>query len=104
MRALISMLDPDVILRADAGAVRLGSVAELRSAARVAAAFHGRAVAARPAWIDGSLGIAVMPADALLLALKVTIHDGHITELEAIADPETLSRMAILPIDHHFHG
>ncbi|MGO4838836.1 sigma-70 family RNA polymerase sigma factor, partial [Rhizobiaceae sp. 2RAB30] len=41
--ALLAVLDPDVVLRADARAAQLGAVAEIRGAAVVAATFRGRA-------------------------------------------------------------
>ena len=46
---LLAVLDPDVVLRADRAAVRLGDVTELHGAEAVAANFKGKAQAARPA-------------------------------------------------------
>jgi len=86
--ALLSLLDPDVVARADAAAMRLGATHEMRGAATVAEYFKGRAQTARPALLDGKLGIAVAPRGQLLLVIQVTIKDGKIAALEAIADPE----------------
>src|SRR6185369_3961551 len=58
---LLAVLDPDVVLRADRTAVRLGDVTELRGAEVVAANFKGKAQAARPALINGALGVVVAP-------------------------------------------
>ena len=46
--------------RADPVAVRMGGLPEIRGAAAVAETFKGRAQAAKPALIDGAVGIAVI--------------------------------------------
>ena len=55
--ALVTMLDPDVVLRADQTVVRIGAEAEVRGAPAVAGFFSGRARAARLALIDGVAGL-----------------------------------------------
>jgi len=84
--ALVAVLDPDVVLRSDAAAVRLGGPSELHGADRVARMFAGRATAARVALIDGAIGAIVAPNGKLLLVLTATVEDGRITEISAIAD------------------
>jgi RNA polymerase sigma-70 factor (ECF subfamily) len=85
---LLAVLDPDVVLRADQAAVRLGSLAEIRGATTVAEAFKGRAQAARPALIDGELALAVIFGGQLRIALRLTFRDNRIAEVEAVADAE----------------
>src|SRR6266498_3278547 len=51
--ALLAVLDPDVVLRADPAAVQAGALAEARGAAAVADGFSERARAARPALVNG---------------------------------------------------
>jgi RNA polymerase sigma factor (sigma-70 family) len=99
MNALLAMLDPDVVFRADPVAVRLGGTAEVRGAAAVAATFKGRAQAARPALVDGAVGAAVMLQGHLRIALGLTITESKITAIDAIADPEHLRQLdiAVLP-------
>jgi RNA polymerase sigma-70 factor (ECF subfamily) len=80
------VLDPDVVLRSDAAAVRLGGPSELHGADQVARMFAGRATAARVALIDGAIGAIVAPNGKLLLVLTATVEDGRITEISAIAD------------------
>src|SRR5256885_15623317 len=55
--ALLALLDPDVVARADEASVRMGSSREVRGAAAVAETFSGRAKAAQPALIDGDPGL-----------------------------------------------
>jgi RNA polymerase sigma-70 factor (ECF subfamily) len=89
--ALLAVLDPDVVFRADHAAVRLGGLAEIRGAAAVANTFKGRAQAAKPALIDGAVGLAVIMGGQLRIALNLTIADDRIVAIEAVADPERLS-------------
>ena len=88
--ALLAVLDPDVVFRADPVAVRMGGMPEIRGAAAVAETFKGRAQAAKPALIDGAVGIAVIFGGRLRIALNLTITDDRIVGIEAVADPERL--------------
>jgi RNA polymerase sigma factor (sigma-70 family) len=88
--ALLAVLDPDVVFRADHAAVRMGGQAEIRGAAAVAETFKGRAQAAKPALIDGAVGLAVIMGGQLRIALNLTIARDRIVEIEAVADPERL--------------
>src|SRR4051812_38760817 len=54
--ALLALLDPGVVLRADSAAVSAGATGEVRGAAEVAGTFVGRARAARLALINGEAG------------------------------------------------
>ena len=87
------MLDPDVVVRADAAAVRLGGAPELRGAQAVAEAYKGRAQTARSALVNGSVGAVVAPRGRLLLVLSFTIANGKIAAIETTADPERLGEM-----------
>jgi hypothetical protein len=91
--ALLAVLDPDVIFRADAIAVRMGGLPEIRGAAAVAETFKGRAQAAKPALIDGAVGIAVVFGGRLRIAPNLTITDDRIVAIAAVADPERLQQL-----------
>ncbi len=54
--ALLALLNPDVVLRADGAAVQMGAEAEVRGAEAVAGTFAGRARVAQPALVDGVAG------------------------------------------------
>ena len=95
MTGLLSLLDPDVVMRADAAAMRLGGQGEVHGAAAVAAFFNGRAQAAKPALLDGVAGVSVAPAGKLLVVMEIEIRDGRIAGLTAIADPRRLAAMNI---------
>ena len=92
--ALLAVLDPDVVLRTDRAARRPGLPAEVRGAATVAQqAVRGRARAARPALVNGAVGVIVAPRGRLLMVLDFTISDGKIVAIDAIADPERLRQV-----------
>jgi RNA polymerase sigma-70 factor, ECF subfamily len=93
MAGLLAVLDPDVVLRADRAAMRLGDVAELHGAEAVAANFKGKAQAARPALVDGALGVVVAPQGRLLLVLNLTFDGDRISAIEVVADPDRLKAL-----------
>jgi RNA polymerase sigma-70 factor, ECF subfamily len=101
--ALLSVLDPDVVLRADRVAVQgaasrqtQGAPAlstEVRGAAAVADIFSGRARAARLALVDGAVGVVVAPGGRPRVVFGFTIMGGKIAEIELLADPARLRRL-----------
>jgi RNA polymerase sigma-70 factor, ECF subfamily len=96
--ALIAVLDPDVVFRGDAAAIRMGGPPELRGASAVARIFAGRAQAARAAMVDGTLGLVVAPRGRLLLVLKFSIAEGRVAAVEAIADRATLAGLELTAV------
>jgi RNA polymerase sigma-70 factor (ECF subfamily) len=88
--ALIALLDPDVVLRADDPAVQMGAEAQVLGASAVAATFSGRARAAQPVLVDGDAG-AVWTVDGQpRIVFEFTITDAKIVAIEMISDPATL--------------
>jgi RNA polymerase sigma factor (sigma-70 family) len=95
---LLAVLDPDVVLRTDRTAQRLGDVAELRGAETVAANFKGKAQAARPALVDGALGVVVAPQGHLLLVLNLTFAGDRIAAIEVVADRDRLGALDLFTL------
>jgi RNA polymerase sigma-70 factor (ECF subfamily) len=93
--ALVTLLDPDVVVRSDAESVRLGGPAELRGAATVAAFFNGRARVAVPGLIDGEIGLLVPVEGRVLFALELTFRGGRIAAIDAFADHDTLASLEL---------
>jgi RNA polymerase sigma-70 factor (ECF subfamily) len=93
--ALLSLLDPNVVFRADAVALLRQPAKEVRGAQAVAKQFVGRAQGARLALVDGSAGLLVAPGGKLFLAIKLTVANGKITEINAIADPAKLQQLDV---------
>jgi RNA polymerase sigma factor (sigma-70 family) len=96
---LLAVLDPDVVVRADDAAARLGGSYEMRGAGAVARAFLGRAQAARSALVDGTVGAVVAPHGQLLLVVRFTIANGRIIEIDAVGNPERLEQFDLAVLD-----
>ena len=56
-------------------------------------AIAGGACAARPALVDGDVGVVVAPRGRLMMVLAFTVADGKIAAIDAIADPERVRRL-----------
>lgn len=103
--ALISLLDPDVVLHADHAAV-LSSAAnlargalplapEIRGAQAVAETFKGRAKAAQTALVDGVVGAVWAPGGQTRVVFAFTIRDERIVGIEIVADPEQIGELDV---------
>jgi RNA polymerase sigma factor (sigma-70 family) len=98
--ALVAVLDPEVVLRADRAAVLTVGSKGVRGAPEVARrAAKGRARAARPALVSGAIGVVVAPRGRLILVLGFTFRDQKIVEIDAIADPERLRHLGLAVLD-----
>jgi len=93
--AFLAVLDPDVVVRADQAAQRLGSLAEIRGATAVAEFFKGRAQAAKPALVDGSLALAVIFGGQLRIVVRLTISGERISAIDAVADAEQIGEFDV---------
>ena len=99
-QALLAVLDPDVALRADAAALRMGVrsgwlTSEIHGAQAVAEQFAGNARAARLALIDGLPGAVWAPGGIPRVVFGFTFRNGKVVEIELAADAERLSRLQI---------
>jgi RNA polymerase sigma factor (sigma-70 family) len=90
--ALLTVLAPDVVLRADEQAVRLGAAKETRGAAPVAA-FLRRARAVRRALLGGRAAAVWMPGGRPRVVLSFTTGGDRITAVDLIADPDRLAEL-----------
>jgi len=93
--ALLTVLDPDVVFRSDAAAVKMGGAAELRGAEAVANTFKGRAQAAQPAVVDGAMAIAVVFGGQLRIVLELRFAGERIAGIQAVADPERIKGLDV---------
>jgi RNA polymerase sigma factor (sigma-70 family) len=91
--ALLAVLDPDVVLRADAAAVAAGAVAEVRGASAVAETFRGRARFAAAATLDGVPGAVWAPGGQVRAAFVFRFDGERVAGIEIVMDPETIASM-----------
>lgn len=93
--AIIALLDPEVVVRADAATVRSGASPEVRGASDVAKTFAGRARAAQTAWIDGNAGLVWMSEGQPRVVFAFTIVEGRVTAIDLLGDPDRVTAMDI---------
>jgi RNA polymerase sigma-70 factor, ECF subfamily len=94
--ALVAMLDPEVVLRADAAAVRAGAPGEVHGAAEVAGTFSGRARAVRPALVNGACGAVWLQRGQPRMVFGFTISGGKIAAIDMLADPERIRQLDLV--------
>jgi RNA polymerase sigma factor (sigma-70 family) len=96
LNGLLELLDPEVIARADAEAVRLGASHETHGAENVAKQATTRRGAARLALVDGEFGAVWAPTGTPRVVLKFSMHEGRIIEIDISADRRRLSRLDLV--------
>lgn len=95
--ALVAVLHPDVVVRADFSPSRPRRSAVTRGAAAVARqALQGASPAARvhPALVNGTAGAVVTMDGRPYAVFAFTIAEGKIVQIDAIADPARVRRIA----------
>jgi RNA polymerase sigma factor (sigma-70 family) len=95
LAALVGVLHPDIVLRADLAGVTMGAPAMVRGAEDVAAVFSGRAQMAVAGWIDEVAGMVWQVAGRTKVAWEFTIVDAMVSRIDMVADSETLDAAAI---------
>ena len=101
--ALLAVLDPDVVLRADVGPLPAGGSREVRGAREVAGQalfFSGLGLVLRPALVNGVVG-AVSTRDGEPFSVGAfTIRGGKIVAIDILADPERIGRLDLAILDN----
>jgi RNA polymerase sigma-70 factor, ECF subfamily len=94
--ALLELLDPDVELRIDGGALR-AEASLLRRGADVVAAqtatYSNLHPFVEPALVNGAAGAVVAPYRQVISVMAFTVTNGRIVEIDALLDPERLRRL-----------
>jgi RNA polymerase sigma factor (sigma-70 family) len=96
---LLAVLDPDVVLRPDADALRMGSSAETRGADAVAQLMRGGAQVARLALVGGVPGLAWAPDGRIRGAIAFDIVDDRIVEIDLIGNEGHLEQLDVVLLD-----
>jgi RNA polymerase sigma-70 factor, ECF subfamily len=97
--ALVAVLDPDVVVRADGGPARPRLTGVLRGAPAVAEQVlrGGRRFAPflRPVVVNGAAGALVVAGGRVLAVLAITVADGRIVAIDTLYDPDRLARLTL---------
>jgi RNA polymerase sigma factor (sigma-70 family) len=109
LQGLIDLLDPDVVLRADAAAVGAAAAnrargapelaREARGATLVAATFSGRSRLAKLALVDGGYGAVFSVGGKPWAVFGFSVVGDRIVELEIMTDAATLERVEVVVVD-----
>jgi RNA polymerase sigma factor (sigma-70 family) len=100
--ALLAVLDPDVVLRIDGGAVRAGLSREIRGVQAVAEqtlTFSRLSPFVRPALVNGAAGVVVAPRGRPFAVMGFTVRRGKIVEIDVLADPARLRQLDLAVLD-----
>ena len=96
--ALVALLDPDVVLRADGP----GAPRHLRGAPAVvsqARRYARLARFARPALVNGTAGVVVAPGGRPFAVMGITVAQGRIVEIDIFADPKRVRELDLTVLD-----
>ena len=97
--ALIAVLDPDVVLRADRGALPAGASRLVRGAPAVAeqsVSFARSATGvATPALVNGAAGVVFASGRRPFSVVGFTVRGGRILEIDVLADPTRLQQLVL---------
>jgi RNA polymerase sigma-70 factor (ECF subfamily) len=100
--ALVTVLDPEIVLRADGGAAK-GMSRLVRGAQAVASqakAFSQMGLSSQVVLVNGNIGVVSrLPDGRVLSVIGFTIADGKVVEMDILADPDRLSRLDLSAID-----
>ncbi|TDW86433.1 RNA polymerase ECF family sigma subunit [Kribbella sp. VKM Ac-2566] len=95
---LLHVLDPEVVVRSDAGAAAYGSTPGLAGADRVAQEFSGRAAAAKLVLVDGMPGLVWMQRGEPLIVFSFTVVDGRVAAIDLRGDAEYLENVDLVSL------
>ncbi len=90
--ALLRVLDPDVVFRADRGprGVRVPVTGAEEVARTILARGSRLAPYARPAIVNGNAGVIVVPGEKPIAVVSFSVAGGRIVEIDLVADPAKL--------------
>jgi RNA polymerase sigma-70 factor (ECF subfamily) len=97
LERLITMLDPQAVLRSGESAVRMGAPDSVLGADAVAQMFSGSARSARPALLDGVPGVVWAQGGVPRMAFHFTFVDDRVAlvEMEAAPDPSRVEMLTM---------
>ncbi|MNJ91260.1 ECF RNA polymerase sigma factor SigJ [compost metagenome] len=108
--ALIRLLHPDVVLRADATAIKISEAnkskgapqfkSQITGAKNVADTFKGKASAAQLASINGAAGATWAPGGKPVVAFTFSVSEGKISSIDITMDKEALEKFDIAVINN----
>jgi RNA polymerase sigma factor (sigma-70 family) len=99
--ALVAVLDPDVVLRADGGRTRPMASALVRGAETVAGRalmYSRQGAVVHPAVVNGAAGVVATISGTPLSLMSFTVRGGRIVAIDVLADPERLRHLDLTAV------
>jgi RNA polymerase sigma-70 factor (ECF subfamily) len=96
MKALLAVLDPDVVARPDKGTVVYGA----ETLASNAITYARLAGAAQMALVNGVPGVVAMDGERVISVMAFTVRGGKVTALDILVDPDRLAGVDVSPLAH----
>ena len=93
VEALVTLLDPDAVVRIDGGVA--SQVSDARQWARGAVQYKGAAQHMRSVLVDGRVGLALAPRGKILRVLVFSFAGAAIRDFEIITEPDALAELVI---------
>jgi RNA polymerase sigma-70 factor (ECF subfamily) len=100
--ALVGVLHPDIVLRADGGAMKGMSrlVRGARAVVAQAASFSKIALSNQIVLVNGNVGVVTrLPDGRVFSVIAFTVAGGRVVEMDILADPERLNRLDLSAIE-----
>jgi RNA polymerase sigma-70 factor (ECF subfamily) len=100
--ALVALLDPDVVLRADGGSALAAASAEVHGAlavARQASMWSRVDLTMHPALVNGAFGMVTTRNGAVFSIASIIVRNGKIAEMDFLADPDRLAHLDLTILD-----
>jgi RNA polymerase sigma factor (sigma-70 family) len=93
-QTLLQVLDPDVVLRSDAGGGTLLEIRGAQTVARGAATFSRASTTVQAALVNGVAGVIAWDADGKVMSVMgFIVSGGRIVEIDALSDPTRLAQL-----------
>ena len=99
MQALLAVLDPELVVRADMPGVPPSEIRGAAVWAKGAISYGHLVQLTQFALVNGAVGVVVAPKGRLVRALRFTIADGKISEIEVIGNPARLGELDVSLVD-----
>ncbi|GAB3410491.1 sigma-70 family RNA polymerase sigma factor family protein [Flindersiella endophytica] len=97
--ALVAVLDPDIVLREDAGTGTLHEVRGAETVARRAKAFSQLGLQVRLARVNGAAGYVSLRDGTPYAIAAISVRDGRIATMDILLDPERLRQVDLTDLD-----
>jgi RNA polymerase sigma-70 factor (ECF subfamily) len=94
LEALVAVLDPEVVLRADAGRTTT-LLHGAQAVAGQAVTYQALAPFTHPALVNGTAGVLVATGRRALSVMAFTVRDGRILRIDVLADSERLAALTL---------